>query len=214
MSTRLRVPRYQLGARVYDVVSLERFVYRPGRQAAVEALGLRAGDRVLDVGCGTGLNLPLLVAAKVGQVVGVDASTPMLRQARRRVEAQGWSNVELVEGDAAALGRLVEGPFDAVLFTYSLSVVGDWCAAWEQAWALLRPGGRISVVDTALPVGRWRVFEPLARLALFTGGVDASREVWRRVLTATDDPTYEVMTGGHVHVAVGTKPAQSPQGDG
>ncbi len=212
MGTRVELPRYRLGARVYDVVSLERVVYRVGRQAAIEALGLRAGDRVLDVGCGTGLNLPLLEAAGVGQVVGVDASAPMLRQARRRVERQGWSAVTLVEGDAAEVASLLDGPFDTVLFTYSLSVVDDWRRAWEQAWALLRPGGRVAVVDTALPVGRWRVFEPLARLALFTGGVDESREVWRQVLTATDDATYEVLRGGHVHVAVGTKPGDRPQG--
>ena len=211
MTTTLRMPRYQLGARVYDVVSLERLVYRAGRRAAIEGLGLQGGERVLDVGCGTGLDLPFLMEAHVGQVVGVDTSAPMLAQARRRVERQGWSAVTLVEGDAAQVSSLVDGLFDAVVFTYSLSVVDDWRQAWEQAWALLRPGGRIAVVDTALPVGRWRVFEPLARLALFSGGVDESREVWQQVLIATDDATYEVRMGGHVHVAVGTKPAASPQ---
>lgn len=210
---RISVPRYRLGARVYDVVSMERLVYRHGREAAIDALDLAVGARVLDVGCGTGLNVPLLMRAGAAEVVGVDASASMLRQARRRVAGAGWSGVSLVDGDAAELGALVTGPFDAVLFTYSLSVVGDWHAAWEQAYGLLRPGGRVAVVDTALPVGRWRVLEPVARLALFTGGVDASREVWRQVLTATDDTTYAVMTGGHVHVAVGTKPAHGTQED-
>lgn len=207
------MPRYRVGARVYDVLSLERLVYRPGRRAAIEALDLRPGARVLDVGCGTGLNLPLLAAAvgPAGEVVGVDASAAMLRQARQRIARYGWSNVRLVGGDAARLGTLVAGGFDAVLFTYSLSVIADWRAAWEQAWALARSGGRVAVVDTALPIGRWRLLSPLARLALFAGGVDASAQVWQRVLTDAEQTTHRVMTGGHVHVAAGTKPMSTAQ---
>jgi ubiquinone/menaquinone biosynthesis C-methylase UbiE len=70
------MPRYRWGARVYDLLSMERLGYRPGRRAAIDGLRLRAGDRVLDVGCGTGLNLPYLVSAigAAGEVVGVDAA--------------------------------------------------------------------------------------------------------------------------------------------
>ncbi len=208
MTTILRVPRYRFGARVYDVVSMERLVYRPGRRVAVEALDLTPGARVLDMGCGTGLNLPYLAAAvgTAGQLVGVDASQAMLRQARRRVAGSGWPTVTLVEGDAARLASLVAGDFDAVLFTYSLSVISHWQTAWQQAWALLRPGGRVAVADTSLPIGAWRLLSPLARLALLSGGVDASRQVWQQVLADTELRTYRVMTGGHVHVAAGTKP--------
>lgn len=80
--------RYGHGARWYDRLSMERTLYREGRVAMVEHLGLRPGDRVLDVGCGTGLSLPLLVAAvgAQGQVVGVEPSEPMLAQARLRVQ--------------------------------------------------------------------------------------------------------------------------------
>lgn len=206
-------PRYRLGAWAYDVVSMEPFVYRPGRRAAIEALELTPGARVLDVGCGTGLNFPHVAAAigAAGELVGVDASGAMLRQARRRDAGHGWSNVTLIEGDAAQLDSLVIGEFDAVLFTYSLSVIGDWRGAWEQAWALLRAGGRVAVVDTALPVGRWRWLSPLARLALFSGGVDASRRVWQQVLTDSEQTMHRVMTGGHVHVAAGTKPKFMPR---
>ncbi len=211
MPTMPRLRRYRLGARVYDVVSLERLVYRSGRLAAIDALGLTPGARVLDVGCGTGLNFPDVAAAvgPAGRLVGMDASGAMLRQARGRVSGHDWSNVTLVEGDAAQLNTLVSGDFDAVLFTYSLSVVGDWGSAWEQAWALLRPGGRVAVVDTALPVGPWRLLSPLARLALFAGGVDASRRVWQQVASDADETMHRVMTGGHVHVAAGTKPLRS-----
>jgi ubiquinone/menaquinone biosynthesis C-methylase UbiE len=202
------IPRYRLGAWAYDVVSMERLVYRPGRRAAIEALELNPGARVLDVGCGTGLNFPYVTAAvgTAGALVGVDASRAMLRAARQRIARDNWLNVTLVPGDAARLDDLVAGEFDAVLFTYSLSVIGQWRTAWQHAWTLLRPGGRVAVADTALPLGPWRLLSPLARLALFTGGVDASRQVWQQVLTNTERRTYRVMTGGHVHVAAGTKP--------
>lgn len=138
----------------------------------------------------------------------MDASGAMLRQARRRVSRRGWANMLLVEGDAALLDTLVTGDFDAVLFAYALSVIGEWRSTWDQPWALLRPGGRVAVVDTAMPIGPWRLLSPLARLALFSGGVDASRQVWRLVLADTEQATHQVMIGGHVHVAVGTKPSR------
>lgn len=210
----LRVPRYRWGALFYDVVSMERWIYRPGRRQAIKGLRLTPGMRVLDVGCGTGLNLQCLlsVIGAAGEVVGVDASEAMLRQARRRVRRNGWSNVTLVQGDAARLDSTVAGDFEAVLFTYSLSVIGDWRQAWQQAWAMLRPGGRVAVADTSLPDGRWHLLTPLAMLALFTGGVHASRQVWQEVLSEAEQTTHQILTGGHIHVTAGTKPPPSTKG--
>ena len=197
--------RYSAGARFYDVLSLERPVYRPGRVAGIAALRLRPGDRVLDVGCGTGLNLPLLREAvgADGSVVGVDASTAMLRQANDRIRRAGWSNVTVLEGDAARLRA--PGPVDAVLFTYSLSVIGDWRGAWAQAMAVLRPGGRVAVVDLALRVGRWRLLSVAARLACFTGGSDPRRHPWTLLDNSTVDVSHQVLRGGHIHVVAGTR---------
>ena len=69
--------RYTAGARVYDVLSGEQFVYRAGRVAGIEALALKRGDIVLDLGCGTGLNLPLLLekVGAEGLVIGLDRKT-------------------------------------------------------------------------------------------------------------------------------------------
>lgn len=203
-----RPRRYGLGAPLYDVLSMERLVYRAGRVAAIARLDLREGDRVLDVGCGTGLNLPLLVEAvgRSGHVVGIDASPSMLRQAERRIARHHWTSVSVAERDAGALSRDdVGGTLDAVLFTYSLSIIDGWESAWTRAWGLLREGGRVAVVDTAPPVGRWRLLSPLARAAMLTGGVHASRRVWRLPLDEAEDTQHEVLKGGHVQVAVGTK---------
>jgi demethylmenaquinone methyltransferase/2-methoxy-6-polyprenyl-1,4-benzoquinol methylase len=199
--------RYGRMARFYDVLSLEWPVYRVGRELGIEALCLEPGDRVLDVGCGTGLNFPLVRAAVGvgGAVVGVDASAVMVRQARARVTRAGWRNVDVVRGDAA--DPLPAGqPFDAVLYTYALSVIGDWRQAWARAWAALRPGGRVAVVDLALPSGRWRVMSPAARLACFAGGSDPRRHPWTSVLDDAVEVSHLTRWGGHVHVASGTRP--------
>lgn len=125
-----RPARYTGGARLYDLLAGERPVYRAGRRLGIAELQLQPGARVLDVGCGTGLNFPLLLDAvgPSGALVGVDASGSMLSRARARRETGGWSNVTLVEADAALLDAALSrstasGLFDAALLSYSLSII-------------------------------------------------------------------------------------------
>lgn len=207
-----RFARYTLGARVYDALSLEWPVYRPGRLAGIDLLRLQPGDRVLDVGCGTGLNFPVLDAAvgPTGTIVGVDLSGQMLARAHARVQRHGWGNVCLIRADAGTCdlaGLFSDAAYDAVLATFALSVIGDGPAAWRSALAATRPGGRIAVVDLALPSGRWSVLAPLARLACFTGGVDLNRRPWRWVTRDLGDVERRSLRGGHIRVAAGSVPA-------
>ncbi|MEO6712312.1 MAG: methyltransferase domain-containing protein [Mycobacteriales bacterium] len=205
-----RLRRYGPAARWYDVLSLERPVYRAPRIRGIGRLDLQPGDRILDIACGTGLNFPLLVEAvgPLGCVVGIDASAAMLAGARRRVAGNGWTNVTIEHGQAAELSRLLAGspPFDAVVITYALSIVGSWRQVFEQAIAELKPGGQLLVIDLALPTGCWRVLTPLAWLACFAGGVQRSRRPWRLVAESLHGPCHEVHRGGHVHIAWGRQP--------
>ncbi len=203
--------RYTYSAAWYDTVSAEP-IYRVGRERAIAALRLREGSRVLDVGCGTGLNFPLLLTAvgPRGQVVGLDRSPQMLDVARRKTMHLSPGSVALVEADAemvddAALGLAgSDAPFDAVLFTYSLSLMSDGEQAWRRATSLVRPGGRAAIVDVESPHGWARLLGPAARLACLLGGADINARPWTLLERGATDVDSWSLRGGHVQVRVGT----------
>jgi ubiquinone/menaquinone biosynthesis C-methylase UbiE len=91
------------------------FFIRALRQRAVRVLQLKPGSRVLDVGCGPGGSFPYLVEAvgASGEVVGVEISPEAAINANRRVEANGWSNVRVVEADARTVQ--LTGSFDGMM---------------------------------------------------------------------------------------------------
>jgi len=101
----------------------------------------QAEGRVLELGIGSGLNLPLYDPAKVTSVVGVDPAEPMLDRARPKLEGLGFP-VELRPVPAEAAG-LDAAEFDTVLVTYSLCTIPGAAAALEAARRALKPGGRL-----------------------------------------------------------------------
>lgn len=139
---------YRAWAPVYDRL-LER-VFRPGRAAAARAVALQPGERVLLMGVGTGLDLPLLPAGV--HAVGVDLSAPMLERARERADRVP-AHVDLHCGDASEL-ELPAGSFDAAILNLVLSVVPDPVALLAQTMRALRPGGRAVVFDKFAPESR------------------------------------------------------------
>ena len=198
--------RYSAGARLYDILSGERWVYGAGRAAGLRIFGLRPGDVVLDLGCGTGLNFALLRAAvgPTGRVIGLDRSSEMLEVARSRVTRHGWTNVTLVQADATEFDAAdlrkggVDADVDAVIATYSLSVIRQWRAAWANARGVLKPGGRALVVDMQVPTGAARILAPLAYAMCAFGGSDITAHPWTILERDGTDITAAEVKGSHI----------------
>lgn len=193
---------YGRGAFLYDATSGERAVYRRGRTVGIELLDLHAGDTVLDIGCGTGLNFPLVIDAvgPAGRVIGLDSSPEMLARANRRIARRGWSNASTVLADAADITTATIGTtvVDAILATYSLSVMADWRAAWANARATLRPGGRVCIVDMQRPTYATPVLTPLARVACAMGGADIDAHPWTLLQAQGHDVRQVAVRAGHI----------------
>ena len=143
--------RYDLTNRLYYLLGVRQAAFR---RRAVAALRLRPGDSVVEIGCGTGLNFPLIEAAvgPAGRITGVDVTDAMLARARCRVRAYGWRNVTMIQADAARF-RFPAG-VNAILSTYALSLVPECAEVVTAGCAALAPGGRWVVLDTMLPAGR------------------------------------------------------------
>lgn len=223
MRTEQPTGRYTPFAPIYDLMSLEWPVYRAGRVAGIEALSLRAGQCVLDVGCGTGLSMPSLARAvgPTGLVIGVDASPAMLRRAGSRDLAAPRT---LVQADATTLGAAdltadyeqrtvaaVASPTpQAALFCYALSLMHPWEVAWRAVTELLEPGARVVVVDVALPSRGGPVARGAARAAAWIGGAHTGAHPWRLLERDCADVAHSARWGGHLQIWSGTL---RPRGD-
>ena len=134
---------YRRYAAVYDAVFGP--VLQPGRKAVVQALRLRPGERVLEVGVGTGLSLPLY--PRDVTITGIDVSREMLEKARRRVARRRLANVEaLLEMDAERMS-FPDASFDKVVAMYVVSVVERPARLLEELHRVCRPDGEIFLVN-------------------------------------------------------------------
>ena len=165
--------------RVYENIA---FVYdwtfgpalHPGRINALRRMGIKAGDRVLEVGIGTGINAALY--PRDCTVTGIDLSGPMLEKARERIARKQVDNVQLFEMDAADL-RFPDNTFDIVYAPYVISVVPDPVAVTREMYRVCRPGGRIVILNhfrSKSRVGAWleRMIAPITPYLGFKSDLD------------------------------------------
>jgi demethylmenaquinone methyltransferase/2-methoxy-6-polyprenyl-1,4-benzoquinol methylase len=186
------------------------------REAAIKALQLEPGMRVLDLACGTGLNLPYLAKAvgPTGQVVGIDYTRAMLEHAKSRVEGAGHHWVRLIEGDAANLS-FPEGSFDRVICTHALSIIPRSREALRRAVRALAPGGRLVVADLKRMDAPTEVLQPFydvvvnpmyEAMAFTIGCAHPGREILQEMRLLLEGVKTEEYMGGAIYVATGVKP--------
>ena len=145
-----------------------------GRLQALQRMGIKAGDSVLEVGVGTGINATLY--PRDCAVTGIDFSSSMLEKARDRVSRHGVRNIRLLEMDAADL-KFADNSFDIVYAPYLISVVPDPVSVVREMHRVCRPGGRIIVLNHFRSANRglaWieRMISPLTLYIGFKSDLD------------------------------------------
>lgn len=133
---------YNKIASVYDLTFGP--TLHPGRLQAIQRMALRSGDRILEVGVGTGINASLY--PQFCEVTGIDFSESMLEKARERVARKGLRNVRLLQMDGADL-KFAENSFDIVYAPYVISVVPDPVKVAREMMRVCRPGGRVIILN-------------------------------------------------------------------
>lgn len=202
---RRRAPAYDRSLWLFRLAG---FRFERYRRAAVSGLGLGLGDTVIDLGCGTGLNFPLLEEAvgPGGTVIGVDLTDAMLDQARERVRSAGWTNVELVRADLAEYVP-PEG-IDGALSTFAITLLPEYDQVIARCAAALRPGGRLAIFDFKEPPRwpRWLVRVGAWLNRPFGVTLDlAGRHPWESVRRHLGEVDHREFYFGALYLAVGQR---------
>lgn len=180
---------------------------KPLRGRAADLLDLHVGDRVIDAGCGPGGSLPHLRerVGDAGQVVGVEISDDAARNARRRVDKQGWRNVEVVTSSAHTVH--LTGAFDGLLMFAAPDVFAS-APALRHLASFLKDGARLVAFGPALSDARpGRLLNPLLRgalTALSPSTPGLTYEPWSLLARCTEDLRVERYAGGSMFLASGT----------
>lgn len=202
---RRRARSYDFSANLYYLIGFREAYYR---KRAVAALGLKPGDTVVEIGCGTGLNFIYLhdQVGDTGRIIGVDLTDAMLRQARKRVNAHHWHNVELIQADAAQYRFPTQ--VRAVISSFALTLVPEYEKVIANAAKALGEQGRMVILDLKKSE-RWPLW--LVKLGVWITkpfGVSlklTERHPWEVMKNYFSDVRVEEIYGGFVYIATGKK---------
>ena len=186
---------------IYDFT---RKYYLFGRDRLIADLKLKPGARVVEVGCGTSRNLIKIAQAYPdAKLFGLDASAEMLLTSAKAIERAGLGHrIKLVQAYAEHLTPGLFGeqaPFDAAIFSYSLSMIPDWKQSLNAARAALAPDGRVHVVDFGDLTGLGAIGERLLRgwLGLFHV---APREDLLQTIEKSDAESLKLLAGRYAFI--------------
>jgi ubiquinone/menaquinone biosynthesis C-methylase UbiE len=179
-------------------------------QQTIDRLGLREGDKVLDVCCGSGASaIPAAIkVGTTGRVIGADLAESLLVLGRNKSQQQGLQNIKFCCGDFENLG-FPDASFDAIVCVFGIFFVPDMEGAIRELWRMLRPGGKLAITS-------WgeKVFEPANRV--FWESIEAVRPdlvkqftPWDRISTPASLQAL-LESGGATQVQVFAEAASHP----
>ncbi len=135
---------FKFHSKIYDI---SRWAFLFNREDAIEALKLEPGMTVAEIGCGTGLNFSSILRriGNNGILIGLDCSQEMLTESKKKTKKFKWQNVKLLCEDAENYNLSIK--FNAILYSYSISMVSDWKLSVMSSINHLKEGGRLVILD-------------------------------------------------------------------
>lgn len=200
---------YDKFSMVYDIFSSRRYYHKP-RSYSIGEMNLEEGQFVLNIPCGTGQNFEYFqqYMHNSGQIVGVDLSNGMLSKAKRKIEKNNWTNIEVYIGDAQAINnswiknKFGEATkFDSILCDLGLSGFPNWELIIDNLISMLRPGGKLVIMDWYIE--KWSVRGEFIK---WVGKGEVNRPLWQyleeRVINFKLNDSFKK---GEMFVASGNK---------
>lgn len=204
---------YRRWAFCYDLVPR---VYLLGRDTAyrkkaIQRLNLKRGDKVLEIGCATGLTFPFIrrVIEEKGEIIGLDYSKALLKKAEARIKRNNWDNIRLIHQEASQLSLDVK--VDGVLSIYTMPLVYDYREAIKKAVNLLRNNGRLVILSSKHTPGFFRFLNPVASLAnrpfvpYTEKSIKSWEEIWKIMSGLLKEVKIEKFFFDLIYLASGTK---------
>lgn len=178
------------------------------RKMAVQELELSEGDTVVELGCGTGSNFDLVLdeIGPNGKLIGVDITDKMIEQARKKVQENGWKNVELVLCDIAEY-KFPEA-VDGIFSTGALSYSPHYDKIIKRGYDALKTGKNFVLLDFKKSERPARIFAPILLLTTKPFAVDKEyyeRQAWKSIEKYFEKTSYLEGWGGFLYLSVGKK---------
>jgi len=200
-----RAENYDISANLYYSIGIREYGYR---KIAVDALKLERGDTVVEIGCGTGLNFRLLreLVGSEGKIIGVDLTAEMLSAANKRIERHNWSNIELVQSDAAAYS--FPDRTDGIISTFAITLIPEYDKIIQKGAKALSSGKRLVILDFKMPDSwpRWLIKFFVIITRPFGVTLDlADRHPWESMDQCLDLVEFDTKYFGGIYIAAGQK---------